>query len=195
MVGRCSGRHSAGIKHFSKIKMLAAIPAWVPALFLLLLALGYRQSRTLIQPPARLIGIAAGMMGFSLYGVVSAFGGTPVTVAAWLLGYGVALVAGASAISTTAMQRVGTLVRVPGSWVPLGLMMGIFAVKFALGYATAVHAAMLQDATVVAAVAAVLGAFSGGFGARALAVWRFARAAAGAGRGGAVGAIPGVAGA
>jgi hypothetical protein len=62
----------------------------------------------------------------------------------------------------------------PGSWVPLMLLLGIFAAKFALGLAAAVHSSLLQQTGFGAAMGGLLGALSGGFGGRALAVQRAA---------------------
>mgnify|MGYP007057863888 CR=1 FL=1 len=52
----------------------ASIPAWVPAVLLGLLALGWRLSRTRTVRPAVPVAIAVAMFAFSLYGVASAFG-------------------------------------------------------------------------------------------------------------------------
>jgi hypothetical protein len=54
--------------------MISKVPVWVFAIFLGLLFLGHRQSRTRLVAPGALAGLAAGMLGLSLYGVVAAFG-------------------------------------------------------------------------------------------------------------------------
>ena len=66
--------------------------------------------------------------------------------------------------------------RLPGSWLPLALMVGIFVAKFALGFATGADAPVVHEAWFIAVVSAVLGMFSGAFAARAVAVQRFVRA-------------------
>lgn len=158
--------------------MLAFIPAWVPAVLLGLLALGWRLSRTRTVRPAALAAIALAMFAFSLFGVASAFGVDPVALLVWVAAYAAAAIGGARLVSPAGMARVGALVRVPGSWLPMALLVGIFAAKFVLGFAAGVRSPVLHDPVFVLAMSAALGLLSGGFGARAMAVHRFARAAA-----------------
>lgn len=154
--------------------MFAYIPVWVPLVLLLLVVLGLRQARTREVRPGLLVGVAVAMFGFSLFGVVSAFGAAPAALLPWAAAYGAAAFWGARRVPLRGMARVGTAVRVPGSWVPLALMLGIFGAKFLLGSAAGVHAGFLHELWFVAAMSVVLGLLSGGFGARAVAVRRFA---------------------
>lgn len=157
--------------------MHASIPAWVPVLFLGLMVLGYRQSMTRTVRPAALLGLALGMFGLSLYGVIAAFGPAVPALVLWAAGYAAAGYVGMRLLASSPMAAVGPLVRIPGSWVPMMLLLGIFTAKFVLGFAAGVHAGFLHDLWFVAAMSGLLGALSGGFGARALAVQRVARAA------------------
>lgn len=156
--------------------MPASIPVWVPAVLLALLALGYRLSRTRTVRPSVLVAIAVAMFGFSLYGVAAAFGVDALALLAWLAAYIAAAVGGARRVSSVGMVRVGGQVTVPGSWFPMALLLSIFAAKFVLGFAAGVHSPVLHDPSFILAMSAVLGMLSGGFGARAVAVHRFARA-------------------
>lgn len=155
----------------------ASIPVWVPAVLLGLLALGWRLSRTRTVRPSALAAIAVAMFGFSLLGVASAFGADLPALLVWVAAYAAAAIGGARLVSSAGMARVGALVRVPGSWLPMGLLVGIFAAKFVLGFAAGVRSPVLHDPAFVLAMSAALGLLSGGFGARAVAVHRFARAA------------------
>ena len=116
------------------------------------------------------------MFGLSLYGVVSAFGSEPLALLLWAAGYVAAVVLGAKHIAPRGLAAVGTSVRVPGSWVPLGLLLAIFAAKFVLGFAAGMRSPLLHQLGFIAAMSIVLGALSGVFGARAVAVQRFATA-------------------
>lgn len=156
---------------------LAHMPVWVPAIALGLLALGWRLSRTRTVRPAALVAIAVAMFGFSLSGVASAFGVDPPALLVWLAGYAAAAIGGARLVSPAGMARVGALVQVPGSWLPMALIAGTFCAKFALGVAAGVHSRVLHDPVFVLAISALLGVCSGGFAAQAMAVHRFARAA------------------
>lgn len=164
-------------KHPPETAMHASIPAWVPALLLGLVILGYRQSLPRTVKPAKLIGVAMAMFALSLYGVVSAFGMEPLGLLAWAAGYAASLTLGAQYFASRGLSAKGTLVRVPGSWVPMALLIAIFGAKFMLGFAASTHAPVLHHLGFITAMSAVLGGLSGGFGARALAVQRYAAAA------------------
>lgn len=157
--------------------MFAYIPGWVPLVLLLLVVWGLRQARTRDVRPGLLVGVAVAMFGLSLFGVVSTFGAVPAALLLWAMAYAAAAVWGARRVSSRGMALVGAAVRVPGSWVPLALMLGIFGAKFLLGFAAGVRAGFLHELWFVAAMSAALGLLSGGFGARAVAVRRFAQAA------------------
>lgn len=156
--------------------MIASIPAWLPVLFLGLVFLGYRQSLPRLVKPSTLVAVALAMFGFSLYGVVKAFGDEPLALVLWATGYAIAAVLGARHFASRGLSAIGDSVHVPGSWAPLGLMLGIFAAKFVLGFATGMHSPLLHQVGFVAIMSFVLGALSGGFGARAVAVHRCATA-------------------
>lgn len=160
----------------------AAIPVWVPALLLGLVWLGWRQVRPRVVRPVVVGGLALGMFGYSLAGVVAAFGVDATALAAWGAGYAAMLALGAAGWAPRGLQRLGRQqVHMPGSWVPMGLLLTVFAARFALGTVVAMRSPLLADAGFVAAVCALLGAASGGFGLRALAVQRCASQAAAAG--------------
>lgn len=158
--------------------MTASIPVWVPVVFLALVFLGYRQSFARTVRPNTVASMALGMLAFSLYGVIAAFGPVGFALGLWVAGYAGAAFMGSRMVASERMAMVGTSVHIPGSWVPLALLLSIFAAKFALGFAAGVQSPVLQSAGFVAAMSAVLGALSGGFGARALAVHRVAKSAA-----------------
>jgi hypothetical protein len=152
--------------------MTASIPAWVPVLFVALAFVGYRLSQPRTVRPGKLLLIALAMFAWSLYGLLGSFGLAPLALLLWALGYGAALTLGVRHFTAQGLTTVGDQVHLPGSWVPLGLLMGIFSVRFVLGTAMAMHSPMLQDLAFIAGVSLVLGMLSGGFGARALAALR-----------------------
>jgi hypothetical protein len=153
--------------------MSASIPAWVPILFLALVLLGYRQSLRHAVKPANLVAVALAMFGLSLYGVFGAFGADTLALLAWAAGYSASVALGAQRVAS-GLIPAGARVRIAGSWVPLVLVLGIFTAKFALGFAAATHSALLQQQGFAIVMSLALGALSGGFGARALAVHRCA---------------------
>lgn len=159
--------------------MIAAhIPPWVYAIFAGLLFLGVRQSRTRLVAPHTASIVALSMLALSLYGVVAAFGAHALPLAAWTLGVGLSATFGRGLFGPRGLQRAESAVRMPGSWLPLALMMAIFAAKFGLGFATAVHHPVISQPWFPVLGSLVFGLLSGAFTARALAVMAFVRRAA-----------------
>jgi 4-amino-4-deoxy-L-arabinose transferase-like glycosyltransferase len=161
--------------------MLSHIPPWVFAILALLIYVGHRQTRPRQLLPRSVIGTALAMAGLSLWGVVTAFGLSPAPLLFWAIGMSIANTVGRGLLAPSGMAFLPSSgrVQVPGSWLPLGLMLGIFSVKFVLGFAAGVGAPVVAQSASAAAVALALGMLSGGFSARALAVRRVARQAGG----------------
>lgn len=156
--------------------MHPTVPVWPFAILAVLLALGHRQSLDRTVRPATLAKIAIVMGVLSLAGVATAFGMGMVSVLAWATGLAAAVLLGGPAFAPRGLAFDGEGVRVPGSWVPLGLMMGIFMTKFGLGFAAGTGAHVLQESWFIALVSAAFGFFSGALTARAVAVHRFIQA-------------------
>ncbi|WP_454722762.1 MULTISPECIES: DUF6622 family protein [Cupriavidus] len=158
-------------------------PAWVWLLLAALIALGGMQAVPRRMTLLRGTVLPCAMALLSLSGVPGYFPGQPVALGAWAVAAAVALVlcnmAGAWAgIRWSAAER---RLRVPGSWLPLALILCLFAVRFSLGAGQAMHAAWLAEARTALAAGFASGAVSGIFLARGLAMWRAARQAAPAG--------------
>jgi hypothetical protein len=160
------------------LQILANTPKWVFALFAALLCLGLSQLLTRRVGLSRITGLAIGMSAFSLYGTVSAFAGVPMALLAWLAGAAAvfALLAGRAAPLGTRFDAATRRFTVPGSAVPLALMMGIFFTKYAVGVALGMHLAQANDVSFALPVSTLYGAFSGVFAARAARLWRLAMA-------------------
>jgi hypothetical protein len=161
--------------------MLSHIPVWVFAVFALLIALGIWQSRPRTVSPAAPALLAAGFLLYSLYGVISSFGASAACLLPWALAVLSCVLAGSRAFGPTDLTRVPgtTKVRIPGSWLPLGLMLGIFVAKFAVGFVAGARLSVGTQAWFAPAVSFVLGALSGGFASRAVTIRRYIAQAAG----------------
>lgn len=162
--------------------MLSHIPLWVPPLLLLLIVIGWRQSRTRWVRPGVLASVALGLAAWSLFSLRQGFG--PGMAAAWAAGawlpaYAAVLARGGrprALQGLVAEQSAGRLrVQVPGSWLPLGLLLAVFGLKFGLGVAAGLRSPLLQQPLFAACMGGLLGALAGGLGARALAVQRCVR--------------------
>jgi len=159
-------------------QILSHTPKWVFALFAALLWLGLNQLVTRRLGLSRITLLALGMSGFSLYGTVSAFAGVPTALIAWLAGAAAVflIVVNRPEPAGTRYDAASRRFTVPGSAVPLALMMAIFLTKYAVGVTLGMHLAQANDVSFALAVSALYGAFSGVFAARAARLWRLALA-------------------
>ena len=112
------------------MQILTHTPLWVFGLFLGLVYLGYLQSRTRQVSRGRLVVLPLAMLAWSLYSVWSTFDAHLTALAAWACAW-VAVVAIASSSVRAPSRRAAydastKQFTVPGSWVPLALMMGSF---------------------------------------------------------------------
>lgn len=160
--------------------MLAHVPTWVYGLFALLLALGLLFTRPRAVHPVVPSLMAVGFGCYSFYGVISSFGASAINILPWAIGMAVSAFLGRPYLGPNELCRVegSPKVLVPGSWLPLALIMGIFAVKFFVGV---VHGARLPvgtEAWFAPTACLFLGLLSGGFTARGLNVLRYVQATA-----------------
>jgi len=162
--------------------MLTAIvqhtPVRVWIVFVALIVVGVRQSFARRLRLGRVTALPIVFVALSLAGVVSAFGPDASALLAWAVGVfaatGLALQSGApGAAHWLAAERV---FEVPGSWVPLALMLGIFGMRFAVAVLLALQPGLRGDASFAALAGLGYGGFSGLFLGRAMALWQLARA-------------------
>ncbi len=151
-------------------QVLEHTPAWVWLLLFALLYLGFAQMRTRRVSRARLYALPIAMLAWSLASLFATFGDSAPAAGAWLAG-----VLGAyalngylrtpKAVSYSAQERRYTI---PGSPLPLALMLSIFVLRYAVSAAISLDPA-LRAASAFAFVAGLgYGFFSGLFFARAL---------------------------
>lgn len=159
-------------------QILVHTPTWVWGVLLLLVWMGLSQTVPRTCRLRRVIALPLVACALSLYGTFAGFG----TVhAAWVMWAGAALITVIWVASSDlpagvryhAEQRAFSL---PGSWVPLGLMMAIFLTRYVMGVVLAMQPALSQDPAVAAIVASLYGALSGVFIGRMLRFLRLAQA-------------------
>ncbi|WP_376710077.1 DUF6622 family protein [Comamonas sp.] len=161
------------------IDILTHTPAWVFLIFGLLLFLGSMQLRPSSPHLVRAIALPLAMVALAIYGVMAAFGQSPAGLSALLVW---ALVAIALAVlvgrirlhEAVLFDPVRRRFALPGSAVPLVLMMGIFATKYAVGVMLALHPGYAHESGFALGASALYGVFSGVFAGRALRLMRLA---------------------
>ncbi|MBT9507000.1 MAG: hypothetical protein IV109_10400 [Rhodoferax sp.] len=157
-------------------QILANTPRWVWVLLVALLWLGLSQAVTRTASLKRITLMPLAMIGLSLYGTVAAFGAEPQVLLVWLCAGGLmaALVLQQPLQDATHFDTWKRRFTLPGSWVPLMLILGIFMTRYIVGAVTAMQPALAHDASFSLAFGALYGAFSGVFLARAARLWRLA---------------------
>ena len=156
------------------IEILKHTPRWVFVLFLVLVALGYSQSRDRTVSRRRAAVLPAVMIALSFSGMLSAFGAAPFGIACWVAGFAAAIAigirtGGPHGVKFSAETRTYSI---PGSWVPLALMMAIFFTKYAVGVIQGRQLAISAEPLFIALVAFCYGIYSGLFAARVIRVRR-----------------------
>lgn len=152
-------------------------PAWVWAVLAALTAAGLSQLRARELTLRRATIVPLVLLALSASGTMAAFGRSPLAVGAWFAGVALALCAGRTILAprgaTWSAQRA--LLRVPGSALPLALMLGLFALKFLVGTLLSMHPALAADPAFCGGFALTYGLFAGVFLGRSLVLHALAR--------------------
>ena len=157
-------------------QILFHTPKWVFVLFATLLWLGAKQLLAGSVSLVRVTLLPIVMTGLSIYGVASAFGDSPMALLAWaatalaLLG----LVMQRALPASTRYDAAARQFHVPGSAVPMVLMMGIFFTKYVVGVLLAMHPELAHEVSFAVGISALYGVFTGIFTGRAIRLWRLA---------------------
>lgn len=151
-------------------QILLHTPRFVWALLALCLVMGLLQRRDQQLTRARLIVPSAVWIVFGLWGVSSAFGLQGLPAAAWLAGMitSATLLRGRMVPAGARVDAASGRFHVPGSWLPMAMILGIFSVKYVVGVSLGLHLPVTRQPAFVPAVSALYGALSGLFVARAL---------------------------
>lgn len=159
------------------IQILKHTPLWVFGLFFGLAYIGYLQSKSRRVSRHRLAVLPIAMLCLSLLGVWSSFDAHLTAFASWTCAW-VAVVMSSLALAPprgAAYSVESKLFTLPGSWVPLALMMCIFFTKYAVAVARALNPGASNSLVLIAVICTIYGICSGIFFARALRVARIAR--------------------
>ena len=157
--------------------ILRQTPSWVWGLLAGLVALGSTQLRDRSASLLRVSIMPLAMTLFSLWGTVSAFGGSPLlaqVLAAWAAAAAISYAPTAVLRANATYDPASRTYAIQGSVLPLLLIVAIFLVKYAVGVELAMAPQRVQDAQFVLTTAALYGMFSGIFIGRAARLWRLA---------------------
>jgi hypothetical protein len=151
-------------------QILSHTPVWVYALFFTLLVFGLIQTRTRIVSKVPALLLPAGMVALSLAGINSSFGLRPIPVLAWGTTLIIAAIVGYVFFRDKRIHYKAADGKffIPGSWIPLAVMMAIFFAKYVYAVMSAFEAEVISTPTFIGAVSAVYGLLSGYFASRAV---------------------------
>jgi hypothetical protein len=149
--------------------ILQHTPGWVWVLLSILLALGLSQTRERQLSLARITALPVAMITLSLVSLLNAFGTLPQAFAAWAAGFLLTthFLGEFAAVRDAAWSGATRRVRVPGSWLPLALILGLFLTRYVGNVCLAIRPDLAGDASFAATCALVYGGFSGLFWSRA----------------------------
>jgi len=156
------------------VQIVQGTPLRIWVLFAALVWIGLRQAKTRTIGSLRALLLPGVFLILSLAGVVSAFGASAAGGAAWAVGIGAAVAIGPRLLPAlrATWQAAGDSLQVPGSWLPLGLIVALFAIKYTAGVSLALHPALAAETDFVVACSLAYGVFSGLFAARGVQLWR-----------------------
>lgn len=159
--------------------ILQQVPGRIWILLVVLIALGLSQTLPRRRKPRSATILPVIMIALSFYGVVSAFPAQPLTMASWAAGVAAAVMLSSALGAWNGIEwsEADQRLLVPGSWMPLALILGLFAVKFGVGVALAMHPELARDGSFATWIGLAYGVFSGGFLARGVAMWKVANQA------------------
>lgn len=157
--------------------IVKSTPTWVWGLLAALVALGLSQARERTASLARTALMPVAMTGFSLWGLLTAFGNSPQLPAVVPVWFAAAALVFALVSRIPQRARYDAAARsftLPGSLLPLALIVGIFTVRYAINVELALQPRLALETGFALACAAVYGGLTGIFTGRAAGLWRLA---------------------
>lgn len=159
------------------VPVVRQTPLWVWGILTALLALGITQLRDRTASLARVSLMPLAMTVFSVWGTFSALRASPYlgqAVAVWLMAAVLVCALFTRGRANAQYDPAQRLFSLPGSIVPLLLIVGIFLVKYVVGVDLVMAPQLVRDMSYVLCVAALYGAFTGAFIGRTSRLWRLA---------------------
>jgi hypothetical protein len=147
------------------LQILAGTPLWVWGLLCALIALGFVQSRPREVSRLQLLALPLALLGLGLWSMWPGFTKQALAGAVWLLSLGafVALGLRLPRAATAHWRADHQRLQLTGSWLPMGLIVVIFFLRYVFAVAQALNPALRGLLVVQAPVAAAFGALTGLF--------------------------------
>lgn len=159
------------------IQIITHTPFWVWFLFTALLALGLWQRRQRRLRPGQLLALPLALLALGLWSMAPGFVAQPLLAAVWLAALVVAVRLGKGLPTPQAARWLPgeQRLQLPGSWLPLVVIVCIFSLRYATGVSLVLHPEWRSMLALQLPLALAFGAFSGLFLGRALGLWALTR--------------------
>jgi uncharacterized membrane protein len=157
------------------LSILSHTPTWVFAVFITLLVLGFLQSKPRTVKVRNVFLLPTAMVLFSFFGIFSVVGPSLVILGSWLAILIIATMIGYKLFQANAVHFSfqDNHLSLPGSWIPLLIMMAIFFTKYVVGVAVAKELPMVNELMFAIVLSVLYGSFSGIFLSRCLVMLTF----------------------
>jgi len=162
--------------------ILSHTPVWVWGLLAALMALGFSQTRQRRLAPWRLLMLPLVLLGLGLWSMAPSFMALPLSALVWLtaLSTGASLLSGRPAQAGAEWLPAEQRLLLPGSWLPMWLILGIFSLRYAANVGMAMNPAWRSAPELLLSLAVLYGGISGLFLGRALSLLKLTRTPAAA---------------
>ncbi len=143
--------------------IVSRTPTWVWLLLAFLIWLGYSQSKDRQASVLRTFATPVAMVGLSLYGMASVFGTAPRVWMLWLLSCTmfISLMLWLPTASGCQYDATQQRFHLPGSWIPMVVILCIFCTKYAVSISLAITPSLVLSNTFTTVIPLLYGAFSG----------------------------------
>lgn len=153
-------------------QIVSHTPVFVWFVLAALVVLGLTQARERRIGVVRATTLPLAMVALSLWGTASLFAAGPhlaLVLGAWFAAASAAfaVVLRRAPPAGTRFDAASSAFVVPGSWIPMLVIVGVFALRYASNVALAIQPALVADTSFGMAIAACSGLFTGIFAARA----------------------------
>ncbi|NQY62581.1 MAG: hypothetical protein HRT38_02470 [Alteromonadaceae bacterium] len=141
------------------IEIIKHTPTWVFVLFVFLIILGYKQTKTRIINHKVSLILPVVMIGLSIQGILVNFTTPVMGIISWLAGAGISLWF-LSRAKQASYENNNGLVQVVGSWAPMFVIMTIFIIKYTLGVSSALNLSFIENVKFIIVVSFFFGSLN-----------------------------------
>jgi hypothetical protein len=157
--------------------ILKHTPVWVWLIFCAVITLGLAQTRTRDVGRARAILLPVVMVALSLSGALISFTQVSLALAAWVAGFSLSwsFAGQAMAVRGASWSPATRRFQIPGSWLPVTMILGLFVTKYVAGVCLAINPSLAANTSLTALLSLTYGTVAGLFWGRVRALLQLTR--------------------